>query len=85
MADPDPQRVENLLIAVEHVLRQAELGNAVAHDAADLGVLVKDGDGHTHLRKPHCCDDARGTTTDDGSALAGGLGPLDAQALEVGA
>ena len=81
--DPDPEGLQDLLVAVEHALGQSVLGDAVAHDAAEAWVLVEDRDGDAHLREPHGCHNAGGPSADDGCALPGGFGLLDAQTLEV--
>jgi hypothetical protein len=59
--------------AIDDVLFQLEVGNAVAQQAADAVVLLIDGDGVAGAAQLLRGGQAGGTAADDGDALAGGL------------
>jgi len=70
--DADAQRLDARDLLVEHALRQAVVGDAIAEHATRLGARLE----HCHCVAEHgqvlCCGQATGPGADDGHALLAG-------------
>ena len=82
--DADAELAQLFLIAVENAQRQTEVGNAVAHHAADLVHALEDRHVVALLRELDGDGDAGRTRADDGDGLPRRRRTLQGDAVEVG-